>query len=134
MLILAFDQKVTINLDKLKEGLPSWAAVTFMDPDGMTARIGLKQTPRLAVSTSVDLAAVDLIPKELKANPPSIVSPLVAKRAAEAEAKRVAAVPPPAPMEPLEVRGSHSGDSSRVAFYWPGKVSATRSRSRARAR
>ena len=51
VLILTFPEKVTLNLDKLKEGLPNWAAVTFMDPDGMTARIGLKQAPRLAVST-----------------------------------------------------------------------------------
>ena len=122
VLILTFDQKVTINLDKLKEGLPNWAAVTFMDPDGMTARIGLKQTPRLAVSTSLDLVAVDLIPESVTATPAKIVSPLVAKRAAEADAKRVAAAPPPAALVPLEVRGSHSGDSSRVAFYWEGKV------------
>jgi hypothetical protein len=122
VLILSFDEKVTINLDKLKDSLPSWAAVTFMDPDGMTARIGLKQTPRLAVSTSADLVAVDLIPESVSANPPKLVSPLVAKQAAQAEAQRVAAIPPPAPLEPLEVRGSHSGDSSRVAFYWDRKT------------
>ena len=122
VLILSFDQKVKINLDKLKDSLPSWAAVTFMDPDGMTARIGLKQTPRLAVSTSADLVAVDLIPESVSANPPGLVSPLVARKAAQAEAKRVAAIPPPAPMEPLEVRGSHSGESSRVAFYWDNKT------------
>ena len=122
VLILSFDQKVTIDLNKLKEALPTWAAVTFMDPDGMTARIGLKQTPRLAISTSIDLVAVDLIPEAVTATPAKIVSPLVAKRAAETEAKRVAAAPPPAALVPLEVRGSHSGDSSRIAFYWEGKV------------
>jgi hypothetical protein len=122
VLILSFDQKVTIDFTKLKEGLPSWAAVTFMDPDGMTARIGLKQTPRLAVSTSIDLVALDLIPESVTQTPPKIVSPLVAKRAAEAEARRVAALPAPAALEPLEVRGSHSGDSSRIAFYWDSKT------------
>lgn len=122
VLIITFPEKVTINLDKLKEGLPSWAAVTFMDPDGMTARIGLKQAPRLAVSTSVDLTAIDLIAEASSVTPPKLVSPLVAKRAVEAEAKRVAAIPPPAPLEPLEVRGSQSGESSRVAFYWPAKI------------
>lgn len=121
VLILTFDQKVTLNLDKLKEALPSWAAVTFMDPDGMTARIGLKQIPRLAVSTSADLVAVDLIPEASSAKPPKLLSPLVAKQAAVAEAKRVAALPAPAAIEPLEVRGSHSGGSSRIAFYWDNK-------------
>jgi len=122
VLILTFDEKVTIDLKKLKDSLPNWAAVTFMDPDGMTARIGLKQTPRLAVSTSIDIVAVDLIPETVKETPPKIVSPLVAKRAAEAEAKRVAALPPPVAMQDLEVRGSHAGDSSRIAFFWDGKV------------
>jgi hypothetical protein len=122
VLILTFDEKVKINLDKLKEGLPNWAAVSYMDPDGMTARIGLKQVPRLAVSTSADLVAVDLIPESVAATPPKLVSPLVAKQAAAAEAKRIAALPPPVPMEPLEVRGSHTGDSSRIAFYWDHKT------------
>lgn len=122
VLIITFSEKVTLNLDKLKEALPTWAAVTFMDPDGMTARIGLKQAPRLAVSTSVDLTAIDLIPEATTAAPPKLVSPLVAKKAAEAEVKRIAAIPPPPPQDPLEVRGSQSGDSSRVAFYWPAKV------------
>lgn len=122
VLILSFDEKVTIDLDKLKEALPTWAAVTFMDPDGMTARIGLKQAPRLAVSTSIDLVAVDLIPESVAATPPRIVSPLVAKRAAETEAKRIAALPPPVAMQDLEVRGSHAGDSSRIAFYWDSRI------------
>lgn len=69
VLILTFDEKVTIDLKKLKDSLPNWAAVTFMDPDGMTARIGLKQIPRLAVSTSADLVAVDLIPEFGQGNP-----------------------------------------------------------------
>ena len=122
VLILTFDQKVKINLDKLKEGLPNWAAVTFMDPDGMTARIGLKQAPKLAVTTSADLVAVDLMMDGSTARPPTLLSPLVAKQKAVAEAKRVAALPPPVAMEPLEVRGSHSGDSSRIAFYWDNKT------------
>jgi len=122
VLILTFEEKVRLDLTKLKEGLPNWAAVTFMDPDGMTARIGLKQAPRLAVSTSLDLLAIDLIPESVRETPEKIVSPLVARRAADAEARRVAALPKPAAMGELEVRGSHTGDSSRIGFYWDGKV------------
>lgn len=122
VLILTFEEKVKVDLAKLKEGLPNWAAVTFMDPDGMTARIGLKQAPRLAVSTSLDLLAIDLIPEGVRETPEKIVSPLVARRAADAEARRVAALPKPAAVAQLEVRGSHTGDSSRIGFYWDGKV------------
>jgi hypothetical protein len=123
VLILQFDQKVSVNLEALKAGLPAWAALARLDPDGKTARIGLKQAPRLHVSTSVDLTAVDLITLGVAKDPPDIVSPLAAKRAAAAEKARVAALPPPMATEDLEVRGSQIGDSSRVAFYWPGKVS-----------
>src|SRR6185503_5613465 len=65
---------------------------------------------------------VDLLPKDAKADPPDIVSPLAARRAQEAEAKRIAAIPPPPAIEELEVRGSQSGNSSRISFYWPHKV------------
>ena len=123
VLILRFDQKITVNIDALQKGLPAWAAVAKLDPDGATVRIGLKQPSRLHVSTSIDLAAVDLVPKDTKADPPDIVSPLAAKRAKEAEAKRLAAIPPPPAMADLEVRGSQSEDSSRISFYWSGKVS-----------
>lgn len=122
VLVVSFDQKVTLDLEALKEALPDWAAVTRMDADGRTARIGLKQAARAHLSSSIDLAAIDLLPESASADPPDIVSPLVAKRAAEAEAKRVAAIPPPPPFLDVEVRGSHAGDSSRVAFYWPEKV------------
>jgi hypothetical protein len=123
VLILRFDQKITVNLEALREGLPSWASATRLDADGSTVRVGLKQPSRLHMTTSIDLAAVDLLPKESKTNPPSIVSPLAAKRAKEAEAKRVAALPPPVPIEEMEVRGSHSDNSSRISFYWTSKVS-----------
>src|SRR5262249_2506913 len=121
-LVLRFDQKVTVDVEALRQGLPNWAAVSRMDPDGMTARIGLKQAGRVHVSTSVDLAAVDILPKANAADPPDIVSPLAAVRAKEAESKRLAALPAPPKIDELEIRGSHAGESSRIAFYWPERV------------
>jgi ribosomal protein S16 len=124
VLILRFDQKITVNLDALKQGLPSWAAATRLDADGMTARIALRQPSRLRTSNSVDLTAIDVLPKDSKAAPPGVVSPLAAKKAQEAAAQKAAAVAAAAPpMEDLEVRGSHADRSSRITFYWPGKVS-----------
>src|SRR5579871_3211733 len=52
VLILSFDQKVKLDLEALQKALPDWAALTRMDPDGMTARIGLKQAAKLHVSNS----------------------------------------------------------------------------------
>ena len=124
VLILHFDQKVTVNLEALKQGLPAWAAATRMDPDGMTARIALKQPSRLKLSTSIDLAAVDLLPKDSKTNPPAIISPLAAKRVQAEEVKKAAAVAAATPaMVDIEVRGSHADNSSRISFYWPSPTS-----------
>jgi hypothetical protein len=124
VLILRFDQKITVNLEALKQGLPSWAAATRLDADGMTARIALRQPSRLRTSSSVDLTAVDVLPKDSKTAPPGVVSPLAAKKVQEAAAQKAAAVAAAAPpMEDLEVRGSHADGSSRITFYWPGKVS-----------
>jgi hypothetical protein len=122
VLVLKFDQKVSVDLEALKKGLPSWAALTRMDADGKTARIGLRQGAKLHISTSLDMVAVDLTPPDAAKPPPDIVSPLVAVKKREAEKARIAALPPPAPTDNLEVRGSQAGPSSRVAFYWPGRI------------
>ncbi len=125
VLILPFDRRRSrVNLEKLKEGLPTWAAVTFMDPDGMTARIGLKQR-----------RALQSRPRSI--SPPSTSCPgirqrpaaearLAARRQARAKKpkrKRVAAIPPPAcRWSRSKSAAAMSGDSSRIAFYWPAKV------------
>lgn len=122
VLVIRFDQRVEVDVEALSRGLPAWAAVARLGADGQTIRVGLKQSGRARVSTSVDLAAIDLVPEGQTANPPALVSPLVKKKAAEAEAKRVAALPPPPPLDEIEVRASERADSSRVALYWPGKT------------
>ncbi len=123
VLVLSFDQPVTVDIDALREGLPSWASITRMDADGRAVRVGLLRAPRVRVQTSVDLTAVDLMPEAASADPPRLVSPLVAVRAAEEAARRAAETPPPAAMANLDVRGSHTGGSSRVAFYWDSPAS-----------
>jgi hypothetical protein len=122
VLVIRFDQKIAVDVDALSKGLPSWAAVARLGADEQTIRVGLKQTGRARVSTSVDMAAIDLVPDGQAANPPALVSPLVKKKAAEAEAKRVASLPPPPPRNEIEVRASERDGSSRVALYWPGKT------------
>ncbi len=122
ILILSFPEQIKANLDAVAEGLPDWAIVTRLDPDGRTIRVGLQKAGRVHVSQSADLAAVDLLAEDAASDPPDIVSPLIARRAREAEAARVAALPPPPPQVDVSVRGSHTGETSRIAFYWPEAV------------
>ncbi len=122
VLVLSFDEQVSANLDALSEALPSWAIVSRLDETGRAIRVGLQRAGRVHVSQSADLTAVDLLREEAERDPPDIVSPLIARRAREAEAARVAALPPPPPEVEMEIRGSHSGDTSRIVLYWPQPV------------
>jgi hypothetical protein len=123
VLILRFEDKVRIDLAALASALPAWAGVSRMDADGRTIRISLRRPARLHVSRSADLTALDLVAPDRSGDPDDVVSPLVAIRAERAEAARLAALPKPAPVAELEVRGSHSGGSTRIAFYWPETTS-----------
>lgn len=122
VLILSFPEQIAANLESLAEGLPKWANISRLDPDGRTIRVGLLKNGRVHVSQSADLTAIDLLAEESETDPPDVVSPLIARRAREAEAARLAAIPPPPPTVELDVRGSHNDRSSRVAFYWPEAV------------
>jgi hypothetical protein len=119
VLIVRFDQAVAVNVEALQAGLPSWAAAVRMDADGKGARIALTRDARVRTSASADLAAIDISGADSPSFPPAIVSPLIAQRQRAAAAAQVAAAPPPAPLEDIEVRGSHQGASSRIAVYWP---------------
>ena len=98
-----------------------------MDASGQVARFAMReQDAQLRISGSIDLTAIDLVSEEGRSFPAPIVSPLVAQRAAAAEAAKVAALPPPVEIaDTLEVRGSQSGGRSRVAFYWSEPVDYT---------
>lgn len=124
VLVLEFDEAVSLNLQPVTENLPSWVALARLDADGKTARIALrKQDTKLHLSKSIDLQAVDILPETASTEPADIVSPLVAARQAAAVAAKVAEIPPPVKfVDGLEVRVSDGGDRTRVAFYWPEKV------------
>lgn len=122
VLVLAFDEQVSANIDALSEALPSWAVISRLDANGKAIRVGLQREGRVHVSQSADLTAVDLLREDIERDPPDIVSPLIARRAREAEAARIAALPPPPPEVDMDIRGSHSGETSRIVLYWPQPV------------
>ena len=130
VLVLRFDQEVALDVEALKQGLPSYIAVARLSGDGREARLALSREYRIHQSTSYDWSGIDLVRGSLATDPPDIVSPLAAVKEAEAiaaaeaaEAARLAALPPAAE---VSVRGSESGDYSTLAFYWPEKVDFTK--------
>lgn len=126
VLILRFDEPVELDLDALREELPSHIAVARLSEDGREARIALAREYRVHMSESIDLTSIDLVSESMTSDPPDVVSPLVAvyearaeERAAAAEAARIAALPPPLD---VTVRGSEGLDFTTLAFYWPQLV------------
>jgi len=126
VLVMRFDEPVSIDLDALKEGLPSYVAIARQSDDEQEIRIALAREYRIHQSESYDLTAVDLLPENRETDPADIVSPLVAiKRneaaaaAAAAEAARLAAIPPPLD---LTVQTADVGSGSTLTFYWPETV------------
>ncbi len=119
VLVLTFPEPVTMDMDDAREALPNWIALARLDASGMTARFALKEEAvRLHMSTSIDIDAVDILLEDA-ADPPDVVSPLVAKRAAAVVQAVEAAKPPPKPFaESLDIRGSDAAGRSRVALYW----------------
>ncbi|MAK60511.1 MAG: hypothetical protein CMK09_06005 [Ponticaulis sp.] len=126
VLILRFDEPVALDLDKLKDDLPSQIAIARQSDDGREVRIALAREYKAHVSNSWDLTAIDLVSEDRDTDPPDIVSPVVARKAAEAqaaaeaaEAARLANLPPPLA---LTIQGSQNDAYSTLAFYWPENV------------
>ena len=129
VLIMKFDEPVEVDLDALKEGMPSYVAIARQSEDNREVRIALAREYRIHKSESWDLTAIDLLPEAMTDDPPDIVSPLVAiKRqqaeaaAAAAEAARLANLPPP--LE-VSIHASETDAFSTLAFYWPETVGFT---------
>ena len=126
VLILRFEEPVELDLEAIKEGLPSYIAVARMSEDGREARIALAREYRIHESSSIDRTAIDLVPEAFSGDPPDIVSPLVAVRqraaeaaAAAAEAARLANIP--APLD-VQLRTSQTAGLSTLTFHWPDRI------------
>ena len=129
VLIMTFDEPVSLDLDALKDGLPSYVAIARQSDDGREIRIALARKYRVHKSQSLDLTAIDLLPEDMTSDPADIVSPLAeVKRqqadaaAAAAEARRLANIPPPLN---VDVHGSETDAFSTLAFYWPETIGFT---------
>ena len=124
VLVMQFSEPVSFALDPLVEALPDWVGLARIDPDGLTARLALRQQDvRVHLSESIDLTAIDILQENVTKDPADVVSPLVEERRRLAEEAAKAALPPPAKFaDDLEVRGSHAADRTRLAFYWSEPV------------
>ncbi len=127
--VLTFAEPVSLDPRRVASGLGDWASSARLDADGRNLRIALRAGTRGHVSSSRELAAFDIIPAAAP-DPADIVSPKIAAeaQAAErerqaAEARALAAIPPPVAVEVR--RGTSMTSGSRISFFWPVDVRAS---------
>ncbi len=94
VLIVEFDESVTLNPDKLPVEVPNYIGIARLDPDGRSIRIGLNGRFRHDLKVAGERVYLDLLGPRWQGLPPplpqEVIDELVRRaRAAEERAKRV---------------------------------------------
>jgi tetratricopeptide (TPR) repeat protein len=90
ILVISFDQTVTINTEKLASELPSYVSVVRRDPDGKAIRLALIRGVRTNIMEAGERIFIDLMPDTWTGLPPGLPQEVVdelSRRARDAEAK-----------------------------------------------
>lgn len=90
ILVITFDQPVTVTNEKLASELPSYVSVVRRDPDGKAIRLALTRSIRTNIMEAGERVFVDLLPESWTGLPPGLPQDVVddlARRAREAEAQ-----------------------------------------------
>lgn len=90
ILVISFDQPISIASEKLTGELPSYVSVVRRDPDGRAIRLALSRTIRPNLMEAGERVFIDLLPESWTGLPPGLPQDVVddlARRAREAEAK-----------------------------------------------
>ena len=88
VLIVTFDQAVTVNLDKLVMEMSSYVSAARMDPDNKGFRLGFVRPLRVSTMDAGEQLYLDLLPEAWKGPPPALPASVVedlSRRLREAE-------------------------------------------------
>ncbi|MFC3691724.1 hypothetical protein ACFOWB_05775, partial [Chenggangzhangella methanolivorans] len=126
ILIVSFDEPVTLDAEGLARGLGKLASVVRLDPDGTAIRIALQTQVKLAVNEAGETLFVDLLPPSWKSLPPPLPADVIANLTREAragrelraeEARRAAR-----PLARLTLEGATHPTFNRLVFGLGGDV------------
>lgn len=88
VLIVEFDEPITVDLDKLNTQLPNYVSIARADPDGKSLRLGLNDRYRIDVKPAGERVYIDLLPPRWQGLPPALPAEVVqdlVRRARQAE-------------------------------------------------
>ncbi len=90
VLIVEFDEQITVDLEKLNTQLPNYVSVARADPDGKSLRFALNDRFRVDLKPAAERIYVDLLPARWQGLPPSLPAEVVqdlVRRARDAESR-----------------------------------------------
>ncbi|MGL5117369.1 MAG: hypothetical protein ACRC7C_18805, partial [Beijerinckiaceae bacterium] len=88
VIVIAFNESVTIDVAKLARQFPAYVSVVRQDPDGRTIRLATTRTLRHNMMEAGEKLFIDLLPDNWQGMPPGLPQDVVeqlARRAREAE-------------------------------------------------
>lgn len=88
VIVLSFQEAVTIDVSKLAAQMPAYVSVVRQDPDGRTIRLATTRPIRHSLLEAGEKLFLDLLPENWQGLPPSLPQDVIeqlAKRAREAE-------------------------------------------------
>jgi tetratricopeptide (TPR) repeat protein len=124
VLILTFDQPVTVVPDKLTTELPNYVSAVRVDPDGKAMRLALIKGFRPNLMEAGEKLFLDLLPENWKGLPPSLPPDVIedlSRRAREAEdtARRLLRKKAGEEVRELPFRVGTTPTFTRVVFDMP---------------
>lgn len=124
VLIVEFDEVVSLDLDKINQQLPNYVSVARMDPDGKSLRFGLNDRYKIDLKPAGERVYLDLLPPRWQGLPPAlpaeVVQDLVRRaRKAEDELRRVARENARGQNRELELRVGTAPQFKRAIFHMP---------------
>lgn len=77
VLIVEFDEPITLDLEKLNTQLPNFISIARADPDGKSLRFGLNDRYRVDLKPAGERLYVDLLPPRWQGLPPALPAEVV---------------------------------------------------------
>lgn len=130
VLIVEFDQPITMDLDKLSQQLPNYISVARADPDGKSIRFGLNDRYRVDLKMAGERVYLDILSNRWQGMPPSlppeVVQDLVRRaRAAEDALRKLSREQEKTQNRALDLKVGTAPQFRRAIFTMPRSAPAT---------
>ncbi|KAF0230465.1 MAG: hypothetical protein FD175_1581 [Beijerinckiaceae bacterium] len=130
VLIVDFDEPVTLDLEKLSQQLPNYISIARADPDGKSLRFGLNDRYKVDLKPAGERVYLDLLSPRWQGLPPAlpaeVVQDLVRRaRQAEDQLRKIARETEKTTNRELDLRVGTTPQFKRAIFQMPRTAGVT---------